>query len=471
MPSYRQLAFLLLCWGTFSGAASLAWGQASPAPIPSPPGLLLTSPPNNNLDTVAAGVRWTGDQPRTNGGSFTLDQLLDLAAQNNPTILQAQFQITASLAKAQQAGLYPNPTVTYTAENIGVEGTAGEWQGAELQQRFVTANKLQISRDKYLQRAKVAEHLAVAQQFRVCNDVRLYFAKTLAAQQILTLQKELLKTAEDNLVTTREQLNLGQANQVDLHKANAMLRREQLALLQAENRIRREFFQLCAFVGVDLPYQPLAGDLADNAELIDFDQAYQRILRESPQILASHSKLREDRITVSRESVEWVPDVIVGGGPGYNFESSDATAALNVMIELPIYDRNQGTIRQAQSDYVRQQNEIRRLEMKLRMTLAEQYEHYLSASQHVLTYEEIVVPELRAAYETSLKSYQANRAEWPNVLHVYHDFTQRRIELIEHLLQKRISEILIEGYLLQGGLDAASNPTPPGHIDATPNPR
>lgn len=471
MLRLRQFALLLFCAGIYSCVAPLAFAQQVSPMGPVTPGQLLTSPPNSGLDTVAAGVRWNGAGATNNSNPLTLPDLLDLAARNNPTILQAQFQITASLAKAQQAGLYPNPTLAYVAENIGAEGTAGEWQGAELQQRFVTANKLKISRDKYLQRAKVAEHLAVAQQFRVCNDVRLHFSRTLAAQQILSLQKELLKTAEDHLVTTREQFNLGQANQLDLHKANAALRREQLALLQAENRIRREFFQLCALVGIDLSYQPLAGDLAGESNVIDFDHAYARILQESPEILAAHSKLREDRITISRENVEWVPDVVVGGGPGYNFESSDATAALNVMIELPIYDRNQGTIREARSDYVRQQNEIRRVEMELRMALADQYERYLSAMQHILTYEEIVLPELRSAYETSLKSYQANRNEWPQVLRTYHEFTQRRIELIDHQLQKRTSEILIDGYLLHGGLNAASSPTPPGHIDATPNPR
>ncbi|EAQ81772.1 Outer membrane efflux protein [Blastopirellula marina DSM 3645] len=471
MFRYRKSTSWFASILVFGSCASLAWGQPVSPTSPTTPGTLLTSPPDEGLKTVAAGIRWNDLTPDAAPKNLTLEQLLDLAARNNPTILQAQYQITGSLAKAQQAGLYPNPTLAYVAENIGVEGTAGEWQGAELKQRFVTANKLQISRDKYLQRAKVAEHQAVAQQFRVCNDVRLHFAKTLAAQQILALQKELLKTAEDHLVTTREMFNLGQANQVDLHKANASLRREQLALLQAENRIRREFFQLSSLVSVDLPYQPLIGDLAIQDGLIDFDLAYERILRESPEILAAHSKLREDRITVTRENVQWVPDVVVGGGPGYNFETSDATAALNVMIELPIYDRNQGTIRQARSDYSRQQNEIRRVEMQLRMSLAEQYEQYLSAMQHVLTYEEIVLPELKSAYETSLKSYQARREEWPHVLHAYHDFTQRRIELIDHLLQKRTSEILIDGYLLHGGLNAAPSPTPAGHIDATPHPR
>lgn len=434
---------------------------------------LLTEPPDVGLDTAAPGIRWDALDLKAdfNTSQHTLAALLELAARNNPTIVQAKYQITGQLAKAQQAGLYPNPMLSYKAENVGVEGTAGEWQGGEIQQRFVTAHKLQISRDKYLQRAKVAEHNAVAQQYRVCNDVRVHYFKTLAAQQILELQRELLKSAEDHLATTREMFNAGQANQIDLHRTNAQLRRQQLSLLQAENRIRREFLQLSSLIGVELAYLPLAGELAAKSDLIDFEIASHRIQSQSPEILAAYSKLREDQITLNRENVEWVPDLVVGGGVGRNFETQDTTGAMNVRMELPIFDRNQGTIRQAKADYIRQQLEIQRTEMDLKMRLAQEYEVYLTAAQHVLTYEEIVLPELKQAYANSLQSYKEDRLAWPPVLMAYENYTQRRIEYIDHLLHQRMSEIMIDGFLLHGGLNAAPSATPPGHIDATPNPR
>lgn len=96
--------------------------------------------------------------------SYTLDELLQLAATNNPTIRQAQRQISGETAKALQAGLYPNPMLMYVGEKINSGGRLGEFQGFEIQQRFVTANKLQLSRLKYRQRAHVAEHLAIAIQ-------------------------------------------------------------------------------------------------------------------------------------------------------------------------------------------------------------------------------------------------------------------------------------------------------------------
>ncbi len=416
---------------------------------------------------------WIGSGPigEESGQPYTLDELLSLAAQNNPTIRQSRLHINAELARAMQAGLYPNPVVSYIGEQIGVEGTAGEWQGAEIEQRFVTAGKLDLSRSKYLQRAKVAEHLAVAQQFRVCNDVRIHFMKSLAALQVAELKRELLKTSQDNVLTVREMYNLGQANQADAHRANALLQKHRLRVLQAENDVRRHLVELTALVGIDMVDPSLEGSLTSDRALIEFESAYAQLIQCSPEMLAAYAKLREDAITLQRENVEWVPDIVVSGGSGYNYEARDTTAAARVSIEIPLFDRNQGTIRQARSDYSRQQSEIRRTQLVLRQHLAKEYDTYLTAYQHVVDYETGILPEQREAYRLVLEGYKENRAEWPDVLHAQEEYTIVRVEYVNQQLMRRVSEIMIDGYLLHGGLQTPQGPVPGGHIDSVPKPR
>jgi len=433
----------------------------------------LLEEPSELLPGPNPALRWHEHADYDSGAceSYSLEMLLGLAMGNNPTLRQARLQISATLAQAQQAGLYPNPTLAYLGENINSGGTPGEFQGMELEQRFVTADKLQLSRNKYLQRAKVAEHLAVMQQFKVCNDVKLHYIATLEAQMQLELEKEMLKTFEDRLVTAKELYNLGQANEVDVRRTLADLRRQQLDVLQAENRVRRMFLELTSVVGVELVYRPLDGRLEPPRDIIEFEQAYARILSESPEILAAYSKLKEDHITVHRELVEWVPDIVIAGGSGYNFESEDAVANVRVQIEVPLYDRNQGTIRQARDDEQRQRSEIRRTELTLRQNLATEYERYFTALQRVENYQTTVLPEMRAAYEQALQSYREDRQDWPDVLDTHSEYTTRRLEYVQDLKELRSAEVLITGFLLRNGLEAAPNPTPPGHIDSTPNPR
>ncbi len=403
--------------------------------------------------------------------THTLETVLALAAGNNPTIQQARLHVSAETSKALQAGLYPNPVLMYVGEKIGSDGSAGEFQGFEVSQRFVTAGKLQLSRLKYRQRAHVAEHLAIAQTYRVTNAVEVQFIEALAASMRLELQREIEKTAEDGAVTTREQYNQGQANLTAVRRANVMLQKQRLERMATENEYRDALRRLSAIVGVPLSIGPTEGELRPSNALESFDTILARLITESPEVLAARAKLRVDQTTVRREQVEWIPDVTVQGGPGYNFSNGDDVYNAGVQIELPIYDRNQGTIRQACQDLRRQQFEIQRMELHLKERLASAYRTYATALQHATEYDRVVIPELRAAYRQLLVSYKDNRIAWPDVLEGQRDYFQARMQQIDQFKHVRQQETMINGFLLDGGLMAAEGPVPPGHIDAVPKPR
>jgi len=474
MQKYRFLAatLLLLFFPNPSGAQELL---QPPVRIADPPaasvGSRFTQPPARPSQPVSVG-----DAPLTEGEVLDLEAVLSLTTQNNPTLRQARLQISAELAKAQQAGLYPNPTLAYAGEQIfvDVEGdtdSPGEFQGGIVSQRFVTGGKLRLSREKYLRRAHVSEHLAVAQQYRVCNDVRIHFYRTLAAQQRLEMHRELLKTAEDAAVTARELYNAGQANRYDVRKSNVMLQRTRLDVQRAEHEYRMRFRELTALVGLDLPVGAVVGTLATTESLATFDATLARIVAESPEVLAARAKLAADRVTIEREEVEWIPDIVVSAGSGYNFDAKETVAVADVSIEIPLFDRNQGTVAQARADFNRQRREIRRTELTLRQRLAMVYEEYAMAFEHATEYRESIVPEMKAAYRELLGSYKENRIEWPDVLQAQSDYAEVRLAQINFEEQLRRSEVLIQGYLLDGGLNAASGPTPAGHIDSVPKPR
>lgn len=469
----RQIASALIVWlcaapvldpaaaqGISPAEQQIGKEYRPPPPLPEP---LSTSRSPEELPTVET--------------PYSLEDLLQMAAQENPTLRQARTHVSAELGKAIEAGLYPNPQVAYEAEQIFVDSeingrdTPGEFQGGVLQQRIVTAHKLRLSRAKYMRRVQVAEHLVMAQQYRVYNDVRIHFYHALAAAQMADIRRELLKTAEDRSITARELYNMGQARVSDIHRANITLQRARLDVATAENQYEEQFRRLMSLAGTPIVSGRLEGELNANEEPITFEEAYQRIVDESPELMAARAKLSVDQMTVRRERVEWVPDLVVHGGSGYNFEADDTVAMAGVRIELPLFDHNQGTIRQAQADLRRQQGEISRVELELMQRLAGVYREYSTAVLHASEYERVILPESRAAYEELLQSYQRDRVDWPDVLSAQHDYFDARLSYIGYLEQARINRVLIDGFLLHDGLMAAPAPMPPGHIDAVPKPR
>ena len=336
---------------------------------------------------------------------------------------------------------------------------------------IVTGHKLDLSRAKFLTLTQAAEWHALGQQYRVLNDVRVHYFRARGHWELVQIHRDLLKSAEDNVLTQRERYNVGQATRAQVHLANVSLQRTRLDLLRSENDYRQSFEVLTALAGVDLPLAPLSTPLEGDLTPVDFQEALCRLLAQSPQLQAARCKLESDRITICRERVEPVPDIVVEGGVGYNFEAEETVASARASIAVPIFDRNQGTIRQAEADYARQQGEVRRLELILKQELARLYRDHLTALQHATNYAEVILPEARSAYELQLRSYQDNRIPWAEVLRTQKDYFALRAEYVRNLMAWRESEVLIAGFLLHGGLMSPAAPPPPGHINAVPKPR
>ena len=77
-------------------------------------------------------------QENAKGPLVTLEQVQKIASESNPTVRQAEAEIRAAKARQQQSGLYPNPTVAYTGDEIRGGSVGGGKQGFFAQQTLVT---------------------------------------------------------------------------------------------------------------------------------------------------------------------------------------------------------------------------------------------------------------------------------------------------------------------------------------------
>ncbi len=170
-------------------------------------------------------------------------------------------------------------------------------------------------------------------------------------------------------------------------------------------------------------------------------------------------------------SAEPIPNILVQAVTGYNYEFGVQTAGVQLGIALPIFNRNQGTIREAMADLSRDYAEYERVALSLRHQLAKVYTRYQDAAQSVEDYRAGSLPVARRAYEMQVASYRERRTPWRQVLasrRVYFDMSK---DYVESLLELRRAEVEISGMLLVDGLSSPSTPTSQGHIEAVPTPR
>lgn len=429
----------------------------------------MKSMPSNAPPDASGRIEFNESKP----AGYTLPDIQKLASKYNPTLIQAQAQISGEKGKAWQAGLPPNPDLSFAGDLLGVRRAGmGEFMGGIAQQEIVLGGKLKYSKRKYEARVQAAIEQARAQRFRVMNDVQIAFYHVLAASEMLKLQKELLRSTQDMWLTTRESFNVGQANQAQVHQSNIAIEEQRVKVLTTENDLQMHWQELTALSGIDEEYRELNGSLETPEPNIDFQSTLTKLLAESPELAEAKEKLRADELTVKREHKQRVPNLLLSGGPGYDqLDKSAAVMATASLTNLPIWNRNQGTIQQAEADLTRQKAQVRLVELTLKHRLARVYAQYITSKQRVEAYKNTIVPEARKKYELDLASYRDDRTDWTNVLSSQHEYFSNRVQYIQYLIALKESSVQLQGFVLTGGLTPPPGVTPPGHIDATPQPR
>jgi cobalt-zinc-cadmium efflux system outer membrane protein len=400
--------------------------------------------------------------------TITLEELQQMALQNNPTFRQSAANIQAAEARKKQSGLYPNPTVGYQGEQIRGGSFHGGEQGFFVQQDIVLGGKRGLNRQIFDQELKQAETEAEEQKLRVVTNVRMSYIQALAAQQTLELRHNLSKLADDAVETSHQLANAGQADAPDVLESEVEAQQAQLAVSMAEQNQQRVWRALAAVVGNPrLPLMKLEGKLEDTPP-VNADELVERIVSESPAVRIAELSVKRAEAALIRERREPIPDLQLRGGMQQNGEllSNGRAVGLqgfaDVGVRIPIFNRNQGNIATAKADTERTKREVDRVKLVLRERAASVVQNYTFSQTAVDRYKNQMIPRARKAYEMYSKKYQEMAAAYPQVLIAQRTLMQLEVSYITALETFATSSLSLQSYLLTDGLEA---PSQPGGID------
>jgi cobalt-zinc-cadmium efflux system outer membrane protein len=401
--------------------------------------------------------------------TISLEELQQMALQNNPTFAQAAANIRAAEGRKQQSGLYPNPTVGYQGEQIRGGSFRGGEQGFFVQQNIVMAGKLGMNRNIFEQEKKQAETEADEQKLRVITNVKMSYIQALAAQQTLDLRRDLSKLTQDAVETSRQLANVGQADAPDVLEAEVEAQQADLAVTMAEQNQQRAWKELAAVVGnAKLPLLRLEGSLEDTPA-IDADGLVEKIVNDSPAVKIAELGVKKAEASLARAKRETIPDLQLRAGMEQNRELLDTTgqptglqAFADVGVQIPIFNRNQGNIAASKADVERAQREVERVKLSLRERAASVVQSYAYSQTAAARYRSEMIPRAQKAYEMYAKKYQEMAAAYPQVLIAQRTLMQLQVSYVNALESFATNSVALQSYLLTDGLEA---PSQPGEID------
>ena len=401
--------------------------------------------------------------PATTAPAITLDQLEQLALQNNPTATAASAGIEAARGRTRQAGALPNPVIGYSGEEIktGDLDRRGE-HGFFVEQTIPLGGKLRLSRNVFQKTIDQAEALRDLQRLRILSSVRQAYYSVLLTERRIEVQERLAALASEAVGVTAQLFNVGAADRPDYLQIEIESRRLQLQL----NRSRNDRFalraQLAALTGVrDVADRPLAGSIDAAIPNLEREQIVRTVLEQSPELHAARADLERAQAITARARREPFPDLFLRGGSAYKREHGEDTGrpigwegTLEAGVSVPLFNRNAGGIAAARADEARAQTEVTRLELSLQSRAALLFADYLTALRAAESYRTEILPRAEEAYRLYLSRYREMAAAYPQVLVAQRTFFEMSTGYLESLNEAWRAALQLQGFLAGNGLDA-----------------
>jgi outer membrane protein, heavy metal efflux system len=276
---------------------------------------------------------------------LTMQQAVDVARAQNPTLLSAQQNLLSVKAQETQAGVRANPYFGFAGSNITLPA-----QGASNPYQY----SLQVSR-LFERGDKRRWRLDSARSTTAQTDAQYHSQEQqtiLAVRQAFTnfvLAKAAKKLADDNLNEFKQEVDIGRERQKAGDIAKLDFERLDLQLAQFESdesnaitNAQQASIQLQVLIGYDKPRPDfdVIGDIVPPAVSATMSDLEQKALVARPDYRAAHLGVAVADANVKLAYANGTTDPTLEGE--YDRSGTYNSAGFSLNIPLRIFDRNQG---------------------------------------------------------------------------------------------------------------------------------
>jgi cobalt-zinc-cadmium efflux system outer membrane protein len=398
------------------------------------------------MDELPAATR----QPAALPAVLTLEACVQQAVALHPDLAAAAAAVDAERGEEVQAGLYPNPTIGYSAQELNArDGEAGQ-QGIMLGQRIVTGNKLGLATEAAARGVEAADWQARAKLFEVVTRVRLAFYEALTARQEVQVAREVLAIAKSGHEVAEKMRQADVVGVPDVLRAKVELEQSQIKLTVAEQRAQAAVRLLAASMGLtELPSGGPAGALTAAAPAYELSPLLREVLTVSADLAARRALVQQAEAALARAEAEVIPDVEVQVNPFYGHPDRRAQVSVQLSAAVPVFNRNQGNILAARAALTRAHAAIRQSELQLTERVTQAFQRYQNARAQVQAYEKNILPTAQESVRLLTIAYSQDdkRYDYTALLEAQRSLANAKLGLVQAQgeLQKAVAEL--EGLL------------------------
>jgi cobalt-zinc-cadmium efflux system outer membrane protein len=358
-----------------------------------------------------------------------VDELVQLALGRNPRLGRATFAIDQAQGRYVQAGLYPNPTLGASFDELGDRtGPGGVNTVPQVAQEIVTARKLSLSQAVAAREVDQSTLALLRERYGVVGSVRAAFYDLYALERRVAVLDELTTLAGEAVKNGQTLLDNKQIARLDLVQLEVELARFRSQAEASRQELPGARKRLAALVGDPrLAVGPAAGPYED-LPLYDPDRTLDTVLATHPEVRSARVGVERAQAAVRRAEVDPIPNLTLTTGYVRQNQNRSNDWLVGVSAPLPTWNRNQGNIRAAKAELGMAVQDVARAENDLAERVASALRTYSAALKLAGQYRADILPKAEETYRLSLEAFKGGQFEYLRVIQAQRVVAEARLE-------------------------------------------
>ncbi len=392
-------------------------------------------------------------------GGIGPDEAAAIALYSNPALRAIRDRRGLAAAQLVQAGILPNPVVSYERDYVTGGNTAGTTTGYTLSAGWeFTALIPFLPKQTAARKNFRSVDLDVAwQEWQIAMNARTAVYRVLGLSAQVAQAQEATKGLQESTDAVRKALDAHEKTVLDLAAVEAASQDSRATMLGLEQQFAKERLGLNKILGVEPEIQIRLQSgltLPGHVDPPDERQLFDNIETLRLDLLGLRQGYESQDATVRAAILAQFPKMSVA-----IVRASDTTnvhtTGFNVAVDVPIFDRNQGVIATERATRQRLLDEYRQRVFEGRSDIATAIADIRSLDRQIAAAEE-ALPLLEKLVDSAQTAVEQRNADVLSYYTARSNLLQKRIQLIklkEQLLEARTAlEIASGRYLPSNGL-------------------
>ena len=382
---------------------------------------------------------------------LTLDQAIEMAERRHPQLAETRALVEAASGRAQQAGTFPNPEAILGAQQIPIQSypVPDRQYVAGFGQTLPLGNRLSKARDAELLEREVRLRGLEGVYRQLRKRVQGSFATALYQESAFQAQTRITTGLASAVAITQARLDAGDVIPQDLARSEMELARAEVELRRSQSLRKQGLLSRSAAMGdPNLEVKSVEGSLDVTFEVATLDSLAAN-LSSQPELREAEAGVRASNARIDLAKAERIPDVKVEALYHRLEVSGQNTFDLGLSIPLPLFNRNQGRLREARSEAVAAEARARNTANELNLNLRESYVALTTALDNLTTFRTQILPRAETVLKSAELRYSAGDSALTDVLPVRRDWAAVHLSYLETLREVMQSWAEVSSFLTQ----------------------